>query len=57
MKSGDRVLSLPVIKEIVPSGSLGTVQEVYPDGWGIVKFDDGISLLIKLNKNFVVVKE
>jgi hypothetical protein len=57
MKSGDRVLSLPVIKEIVPSGSLGTVQKIYPDGWGIVKFDDGISLLIRLNGNFEVVKE
>ncbi|MEK0285951.1 hypothetical protein [Caldifermentibacillus hisashii] len=57
MKTGDRVMSLPVIQEIVPSGSLGTVQEVYSDGWGVVKFDDGIRLLIKLNKNFVVVKE
>lgn len=57
MKTGDRVMSLPAIKEIVPNGSLGTVQEAYPDGWGIVKFDDGIRLLIRLNGNFVVVKE
>ena len=55
MKTGDRVMSLPVIQEIVPSGSLGTVQEAYSDGWGIVKFDDGTKLLIRLNGNFVVV--
>ncbi len=68
MNKGDEIISLVDIAQAVhmfpkkyempdvtsiPKGSIAKIEEMYPSGFGIVKFEDGIRLLVKLKEKFI----
>ena len=68
MNKGDEVISLVDIPQAIhmfpkkyetpnvtsiPKGTIAKVEEVYPSGFGIVKFEGGIRLLVKLKEKFI----